>query len=101
MCAAEWRIELETDSALSGNAEPRWVCSQPSDLGWEEALSAAGCEEVVLTAELDDDPAAKHLVLDLAERLTQKLAATHPLIRVRFLPRTRRTAANRSTPTRQ
>jgi hypothetical protein len=40
----------------------------------------------VLTARLGDDQPAKHLVLELAELLTLELAATQPLIRVRFLP---------------
>ncbi len=55
----------------------------------------------MLTAELDDDPSAKHLVLGLAEHLTQKLAASHPLIRVRFVPRSKRASATRLSATRQ
>jgi hypothetical protein len=72
---------LEAD--LEAPASTTWTCRQLS--GWVEALSAARCSEVVLTA-LDDHPPAKHLVLELAELLTLKLAATQPLIRVRFLP---------------
>ena len=50
-----------------------------------EPLCAARCSEVVLTAQ-SDDPPSKHLVFELAGLLTLKLAATQPLIRVRFLP---------------
>lgn len=93
------RVELEADESSVG-AETRWTCRELGKRGWEEALSAAACDEVVLTAELDD-PRAKHLVLGLAEHLTQKLAATHPLIRVRFLPRSRGASRNRHSSTRQ
>jgi hypothetical protein len=41
---------------------------------------------VVLTVRLGDDGRARHLVLELAELLTQRLSATKPHIRVRFLP---------------
>ena len=83
--------ELEAERTCSG--EPTWTCRQPAGLGWEEAISSPGCDEVVLTAQLGDDLDAKHLVLCLAERLTRQLAATRPLIRVCFLPG-RRTGAS-------
>jgi hypothetical protein len=56
------------------------------DSAWVEKLSSARCSEVTLTARLGNDLPAKHLVLELAGLLTQKLTATRPLIRVRFLP---------------
>lgn len=76
------QVELEAQRVASA---PSWTCRQPSGWSWEEALCAAGCDEVVLTT-LGDDPDAKHLVLGLAEHLTHKLAATQPIVRVRFLP---------------
>lgn len=82
--SAAARVELEAKPKASG--QPTWTCPRAPGWRWEEALSAAACEEVVLTAQLGDDLDAKHLVLGLAERLTQELAATKPLIRVRFLP---------------
>lgn len=94
------RVELEAAASPIG-AEPTWTSRTPSQTSWEEALFAAACDEVVLTAELDGDAEAKHLVLGLAERLRLKLAASHPLIRVRFLPRARGKARNRLSPTRQ
>jgi hypothetical protein len=78
------RVELEAEPR--DGKQLRWTCQQPQGFSWEEAISAAGCEEVELTAQLEDDWEAKHLVLGLADQLTQQLAATHPLIRVRFLP---------------
>ena len=81
--AAVARIELQAEPKPSGKLT--WNCRTPSGWGWEEALCAAGCDEVLVTAQLGDDRDAKHLVLGLAERLTQKLAATKPLVRVRFL----------------
>jgi hypothetical protein len=58
------------------------------DESWVESISAARCTEVVLTARLGTDGAAKHRVLALAELLTQRLAATKSHVRVRFLPLT-------------
>lgn len=81
--AAVAQVELEAEPKPSG--QPTWNCRAPSGWRWEEALCAAGCDEVLVTAQLGDDRDAKHLVLGLAERLTQKLAATKPLVRVRFL----------------
>lgn len=77
------RVELEAESRRDG--ETRWVSRHPSGSSWEETLAAAGCAEVVLTAELGDDPEAKHLVFGLADRLTRALAATQSVVRVRFL----------------
>jgi len=70
------------DAALTGAS----LCPQGVGPNWLEALFSAHCSEVVLTARLGDDLAAKHRVLELAELLTLKLTATHPLIRVLFLP---------------
>lgn len=80
------QVQIELEAEQRAGIQPRWTCQQPIGWSWEEAISAAGCEEVELTAQLDDDLEAKHLVLGLADHLTQQLAATHPLIRVRFLP---------------
>jgi hypothetical protein len=77
------QVELEAD--LAAPAATTWVSRRPSGSGWAEALSSARCSEVVLTARSDDAP-SKHLVFELAGLLTLKLAATQPLIRVRFLP---------------
>ena len=77
------RIELEAQ--LEQPAATTWVCREPSGSGWVEVLSAARCNEVVLTA-LDDDLRSKHLVFELAGLLTLELVATRPLIRIRFLP---------------
>jgi hypothetical protein len=88
--------EIELEAQLAAASSITWTCRQPLESGWVETLSSARCSEVVLTAQLDDDQPAKHLVLELAELLTFKLAATHPLIRVRFLPSsTDRRAARR------
>jgi hypothetical protein len=79
-------VNLELEPAPSASVVGTWRCRELSGAGWVEAISAARCTEVVLTARLGDDGAAKHLVLELAELLTQKLSATKPHIRVRFLP---------------
>jgi hypothetical protein len=83
------QVELEAD--LEAPTSTTWVSRRPSGSGWVEALSAAHCSEVVLTAR-SDDPPSKHLVLELAGLLALKLAATQPLIRVRFLSPARRVA---------
>ncbi len=77
--------QVELEAELETTASTTWTCRQSSNSGWAEALSAAHCREVVLTA-LNDDLHAKHLVFELAGLLALKLAATQPLIRVRFLP---------------
>jgi hypothetical protein len=77
------QVELSADLEASGATT--WVPRQPAGSGWAEALSSARCSEVVLTAQTDDPP-SKHLVFELAGLLTLELAATQPLIRVRFLP---------------
>ena len=83
-CLAPVHLELEPSaSATAGGA---WRCRELSGAGWVDAISAARCTEVVLTARLGDDGRARHLVLELAELLTQRLSATKPHIRVRFLP---------------
>jgi hypothetical protein len=83
-CLAPVNLELEpSSSATAGGA---WRCRELSGASWVEAISAAHCTEVVLTARLGDNGPARHLVLELAELLTQKLSATKPHIRVRFLP---------------
>lgn len=77
-------FNLELEGSSSGNAGRAWRCRELPGASWEEAISAAGCTEVVLTAHLGGDGRARHLVLALAEFLTQKLFATKPYIRVRF-----------------
>ena len=86
------QLEL-TVSYASPNA--RWVCLTPFAQNWLEIIAAKPCSEIVLTARLADDSNAKHLVLELAERLTQQLSAAQPLIRVRFLPTSRAARAVR------
>jgi hypothetical protein len=81
-CLAPVNLELEASS--TANAGDAWRCREPSGASWVEAISAAGCTEVVLTARVGEDGRARHLVLELAELLTQKLSATKPHIRVRF-----------------
>ena len=76
------QVELEADLEASGATT--WVPRQSSGSGWAEALSSARCSEVVLTARTCD-PRSKHLVFELAGLLALDLAATQPLIRVRFL----------------
>jgi hypothetical protein len=78
--------ELELVAGLEADPTRTWTCPQPFASNWVEAIASARCSEVVLTARLGDDLPAKHLVLELAELLTHELAATQPLIRVRFLP---------------
>ena len=83
-CLAPVNLELEASSSTTGG--PTWRCRELGGAGWVEAISAARCDEVVLTARVGNDERARHLVLDLAELLTRRLAATKPHIRVRFLP---------------
>jgi hypothetical protein len=87
--------EIELEAELEATSSATWTCRQSLASGWVEALAASRCSEVVLTAMLGDDQPAKHLVLELAELLTFQLAATHPLIRVRFLPPAREQRASR------
>jgi hypothetical protein len=77
--------EIELVAGLEATSSA-WICRQHFASNWLEAIASARCSEVVLTARLGDDPQAKHVVLELAELLTVQLAATQPLIRVRFLP---------------
>lgn len=81
-------VKLELEAAPSATAIGAWHCRELSGASWVEAISAARCTEVVLTARLGDDGAARHRVLELAELLTQRLSATKPHILVRFLPLT-------------
>jgi hypothetical protein len=83
-CSAPVNLELE--ASPSTTAGRTWRCRELGGASWVEAISAARCSEVVLTARLGNDERARHLVLDLAELLTRRLAATKPHIRVRFLP---------------
>lgn len=78
--------ELELVAGLESASDRTWTCLQGFGSNWVEAISAARCTEVVLTARLGDDTPAKHLVLELAELLTFKLTQSQPLIRVLFLP---------------
>jgi len=82
-CFAPVNLELETSTTAPGGT---WRCRDLSGASWVEAISAASCTEVVLTARLGHDGRARHLVLELAEQLTQRLSTTKPHIRVRFLP---------------
>jgi hypothetical protein len=83
-CLAPVNLELETSS--SATAGGSWRCHDLSGVSWVEAISAAHCTEVVLTAHLGPNGRGRHLVLELAEILTQRLSATQPHIRVRFEP---------------
>jgi hypothetical protein len=78
--------ELELVASLETAPAMPWTCREPSASNWVQAIASARCNEVVLTARLGDDLLAKHRVLELVERLSFELAATQPLIRVRFLP---------------
>lgn len=84
--SAPRRAPTEIELVAGLEADPTWTCRQDFASKWLEAIASARCSEVVLTARLDDDPQAKHRVLELAELLTVELATTQPLIRVRFLP---------------
>ena len=77
--------QVELEAELATPAATTWVCRETSGSGWAEALSSAHCSEVLLTA-LSDDISSRHLVFELADQLTRKLAASRPLIRVRFSP---------------
>ena len=80
--------DFELTRELAAGQNDAWA--RPDDFGfnWLEALSSAHCHEVVLTARPGDNLSAKHVVLELAEQLTFKLAEHQPLIRVLFLPST-------------
>ena len=99
------RVELEANAGSASHSdtgvETKWICRQQSGSSWEKAVAAAGCAEIVLTAELDDEPAAKHLVFCLAEQVTQLLSATQPVVRIRFSPRSKRRAQPTRPSTRQ
>ena len=88
--------ELELTAGLAPRSNTTWTSREHTGWDWLEALSSARCSEVVLTARLDDNLGAKHLVLDLAELLTFKLSETQPLIRVLFLPGTNAQRSARS-----
>ena len=79
-------IEVELVAGVEATVTSAWLHPQGVGPNWIEALFSAQCSEVVLTAWIGPDLAAKHRVLELAEFLTFKLAATQPLIRVLFLP---------------
>ncbi len=79
--------ELELFAALEASPMAPWTSRESLATTWLETLASARCSEIVLTARLDDDLNAKHRVLELVELLTFELAATQPLIRVRFLPK--------------
>jgi hypothetical protein len=74
-----------TEVELEAAANRTWTCPESFGSNWLEAISSAHCNEVVLTARVGSDSSAKHLVLDLAELLTFRLAASQPLIRVLFV----------------
>jgi hypothetical protein len=88
--------EIELVDGLEAAQTTTWTCRRRFASNWVEAIASARCSEVVLTARLGDDLPAKHRVLDLAELLTFYLAATQPLIRVRFLPTTSKRRGTRS-----
>jgi hypothetical protein len=79
-------VNLELETSSSATTGGSWRCRESSGVSWVDAIAAAGCTEVVLTAHLGGDGRGRHLVLELAETLTQKLSATKPHIRVRFVP---------------
>ena len=84
--------QVELEAQLESSARATWTCREPSGSGWAEALTSAGCSEVVLTS-ASEDQRSRHLVFELADRLTRQLAANRPLIRVRFLPPSELTTA--------
>lgn len=77
-------VNLELETSSSATAGGSWRCRDLSGLSWVEAISAARCTEVVLTAHLGPHGRGRHLVLELAEILTHRLSATKPHILVRF-----------------
>ncbi len=78
--------EVELVAGPEATPNRTWTCPEGLGANWIEALSSARCSEVVLTARLGNDHAAKHLVLELAELLTFKLTESQPRIRVLFVP---------------
>ncbi len=83
---------VELVAGFANGPSGSWSCSG-SEADWEQAIRASGCVEVVLTTWLGNEPHAKDMVLDLAERLTQRLKDSRPLVRVRFLQREKGRAA--------
>jgi len=77
--------ELELVCGLEADSNRTWTNRGAFGAQWLEAIDSARCSEVVLTARLGHDLAAKHWVLELAELLTCKLTASQPLIRVFFV----------------
>lgn len=77
--------EVELVTGLEADSNRTWTSTAAFGNQWLEAIDAARCSEVVLTARLGHDLAAKHSVLELAELLTFKLTASQPLIRVFFV----------------
>lgn len=73
-----------------------WVCAGDFTSSWVDSLSAWSCREVVLTADVGDDVAGKHRVLELAEFLTFTLTESQPLIRVLFVAGTERATRRRT-----
>jgi hypothetical protein len=88
--------EFELTCPIAATHSHAWTRSDDFGFNWVEALSSARCREVVLTARLGDNPSGKHLVLELAERLTLELTQHQPLIRVLFLPPTTAQRARRN-----
>lgn len=90
-CLAPVTLELEARSPPNAGGvwrqhQPGARCGELAGASWLDVIAGARCSEIVLTARLADDAADRHLVLELAELLTQRLSATKPHIRVRFLP---------------
>ncbi|MEI9948444.1 MAG: hypothetical protein WDO74_05540 [Pseudomonadota bacterium] len=88
-------IELELVAAPEASPNRTWTCPESFGSNWLDAITSTRCSEVLLTARLGDDTAAKHLVLELAELLAIKLTDSQPLIRVLFRPTTNAQRATR------
>ena len=78
--------EVELVAGLEAVPNRNWTCLDGSERDWVQAIASSRSSEVLLTARLGNDLAAKHLVLELAELLTFTLRESHPLVRVLFLP---------------
>ena len=48
-------VNLELETSSSATAGGSWRCRQLSGVSWVDAIAAAGCTEVVLTAHLGGD----------------------------------------------
>jgi len=80
------QTEVELFAGLEADSTQAWTCPESVGDHWIEAIASARSSEVLLTARVGNDLAAKHLALELAELLTFRLTDSQPLIRVLFVP---------------